>query len=460
MRITRVPPLAMWLLGGAGIGLLAIVQTLLFYKVSPALGFAVPVALGLASVVVARPQFGACLGIAAVPLEIVHTQISPMEGLLLLTAAAVLLHWAFSRVQLSVDPVFFAYAAGLLWMAVGLGGARDQFIVGRTLLMWSAFGLVALYVSNGTPRQTRQVLWAIVAAAAMTGAIAVLSGSAQEARAGATAVSGRAQGSFTHPNQLAFFLVMALPPGLVLAVRSRAALRAVAIGAVVVIFAALLLTLTRGAIIGAAFSLAVMLVWLPFRRVAAAVLVGLAIFAAANSGALSRSKELELVGARLATVLNKESATVNNGRLRIWQTVPKIVADHPVFGLSVGNFKDYSLDYGLSEGGAAFDHAHNVPLTIVSEQGLPGLALFLLTLALILRQAAFALRRRMSESFPYALAAIAGLGGLFVNSLTDYPPGSNPNMALIMIEVGVLIAAVRHLRDEDSVIEPAERGER
>ena len=181
--------------------------------------------------------------------------------------------------------------------------------------MWSAFGLVALWVSNGTPRQTRQVLWAIVAAAAMTGAIAVLTGSTQEASAGATAVSGRASGSFTHPNQLAFFLVMALPPGLVLAVRNRGLLRGVALGAVVVIFVALLLTLTRGAIIGAAFSLAVMLVWLPFRRVAATVLVGLAVFAALNSGALSRSKELNLVGARLATVLDKQQATVNNGRL-------------------------------------------------------------------------------------------------------------------------------------------------
>jgi O-antigen ligase len=447
VRQGRAPEALLWMAGGVGIGLLAILETTLFYRASPMIGFAAPIALALGAAVLASPQLGACVGIAAVPLEIVHTQISPMEGVLLLTAGSILLRWAFGRLQLEIDPIFFVFGAALLWMAAGFGIARDEFIVIRTVLMWSAFALVALWVSNAKPEQMRQVLWAIVVAATLTAAIAILSGSAQEARAGATAVEGRAQGSFTHPNQLAFFLVMALPPALVLAVRSRGLPRLAAIGATGVLFTALLLTLTRGAIIGASFSLALMLVWAPFRRVAAVVLVALLVFAVANGDALSRSKELNLVGARLATVLDRNQATVNNGRLQIWSKVPRIVGDHPLFGLGSGNFSQYSLQYGLSEGGRAFEHAHNVALTVLVEQGIPGALLLALTLWLIFRTAATALTRREHPDFPYALAPIAGLAGLFVNSMTDYPPGSNPNMALLLIEIGLLVAATRHLRN-------------
>jgi hypothetical protein len=87
-----------------------------------------------------------------------------------------------------------------------------------------------------------------------------------------------------------------------------------------------------------------------------------------------------------------------------------------------------------------------VALTVLVEQGFPGALLLALTLFFVFRTAAFALRRRDHPDFPYALAPIAGLTGLFVNSLTDYPPGSNPNMALLLIEIGLLVAAARQLR--------------
>lgn len=446
MRSWRTSQPALWLLGGAGIGLVAIVQTTLFYRASPMIGIVVPLALATAVAVVLRPMLGACVGIAAVPLEVVGTQISPMEAMLLLTAGAVALRWAFGVLRLDVDPVFLAFGAALLWMAAGLGVAVDQFFVLRTLLMWTAFALVALYVSNADHRQVRAILWAIVVAATTAAAIAVLSGTAQEARAGATAVEGRAQGSFTHPNQLAFFLVMALPCGLVLAVRERAALRWAAAGASTILVVALMLTLTRGAIIGATVSLAIMLVWAPFRRVAAAVLVAILLVAVVNADSLARSPQLSLVGQRLGTIFNREEATVNNGRLQIWAKIPQISADHPVFGVGVGNFKEISLAYGLSEGGLGFLHAHNVALTVLAEQGIVGLALLGLVLALIARHASSALGRRAHPDFAYALAPMAGLGGVFVNSLTDYPPGSNPNMALLLIEIGLLVATARALR--------------
>lgn len=455
MTLARAPRLVLWLAAAAGIALAGVVEATLFYDVSPLIGIAVPIGLAVAGLVLMRPEIGIWLALIAVPGEALQQRISPMEGLLLLSAAGIVLSWLIGSIKPRIDPVFFVYAAGLVWIAAGIGIARDTFIVERTLLMWSAFGLVALYVSNSSPAGLRRMLYAIVAGAAMTAAMAVATGSTQESEAGATAVTGRASGSFTHPNQLAFFLVMALPVGLVLAARSRGLLRFAVSAGTAMMFAALLLTLTRGAIIGAAVSVLVMLTWAQFRRAAAVVLVGLAIFAVLNSGALSRSQELNLVSARLGTVLNSDSATVNNNRLEIWKTIPTIVSDHPVFGFAVGNFKQYSLEYGLSEGGGPFEHAHNITLTVVAEQGIPGLLLYLVLLVLAVRLMAQALRRRSSRDFPYALAPIAGLTGLFVNGLTDYPPGSNPNMALIMVEIGVLVAATRHLREADERRSPA-----
>lgn len=436
----------LWLLGATGVVLVALVQTTVSYRASPLAGVALPVVLATAAAVIWRPVIGVCTAMVAVGLEVLGTQVSAMEALLVLTAAAVLARWAFGVLALRVDPVFLVLGAALLWILAGLGIAVDQFVVVRTLLMWSAFTVVALLVSNASERGMRQVLWAIVAGAAVSSLMALASGTAQEARAGATAVAGRAQGSFTHPAQLAFFLVMALPPALVLAVRSRGALRPVAVAATGLMVFTLLLTLTRGAIIGSAVSLGIMLVWPPFRRIAAVALVALLVFAVANGDAISRSERLNLVGDRLATVVDPGAANVNNQRLRIWRTVPQIWADHPVFGVGVGNFGEYSLRYGLQEGGYGFAHAHNVALTVLAEQGAVGFGLLLLTLWLIARHAAAALGRRTDPRFPYALAPIAGLGGLFVNSLTDYPPGSNPNMALLLIEIGLLVAAVRALR--------------
>jgi len=456
MTRTREP--VVWLVGAAGVVLFGLLEGALFYSVSPLVGFAVPFVLAVVVAVVLRPQLGICAGIASVPLDVLHAsggsfQLTALKALLLLSAGAVVLRALWGADRLRVPAALVTFGLGLVWMATALAHARDEAIVERMLVTWTAFGIVALYVANGTPRQIRQVLWSIVFSAAATSLYAIATGSAQQAVDSATAVTGRATGSFTHPNQLAFFLVMALPAGIVLAVRpGRPSLRLLAAGSSVAIFVALVLTLTRGAFIGVGIALIVMLTWQPFRRAIAAVLLLLGVIAAVNFNAISHSKEINLVGARLATVTNSQEANQNNERLRIWSTVPQISADHPIFGIGLGNFHSYSLQYGLSEGGQAFEHAHDVTLTVLVEQGIPGLILFLLTLFFAVRAALAVLRRRTSALFPFGLAVAAGLAGLFVNGLTDYPPGDAPNMALIMVEIGLLLAVSRRMTEAEPAL--------
>jgi O-antigen ligase len=263
----------------------------------------------------------------------------------------------------------------------------------------------------------------------------------QELLQGGAAATNRARGSFTHPNQLAFFLVLAIPPTLMLAARGSRALSVAMLACAGLSIAGLLLTLTRGAIIGAVASLLVLLVWAPFRRAAAALLLLALVFTAFNASALRHSRELSLVTTRLETVTRGEAES--NPRIRIWKTTPRIIADHPLLGVGAGNYYVYSIAYGLSEFGEPYEHAHNVPLTIGAELGVVGLALLLWFFAAVGRAAWRALRDTRAREFPLALGVTAALTALLVNSMTDYPPGANLIMATIMIEVGVVIALAR-----------------
>jgi hypothetical protein len=53
------------------------------------------------------------------------------------------------------------------------------------------------------------------------------------------------------------------------------------------------------------------------------------------------------------------------------------------------------------------------------------------------------MRARWIPDYGLALGVVAGLAGLFANSMTDYPLRANPVMALLMLEVGAVLAYAR-----------------
>ena len=66
-------------------------------------------------------------------------------------------------------------------------------------------------------------------------------------------------------------------------------MKVVLLAAAAIAVAGLALTLSRGGIVGAGISLAVLLAWAPFRRYAGAILLVLSLFALANLGSLHDS---------------------------------------------------------------------------------------------------------------------------------------------------------------------------
>jgi O-antigen ligase len=450
MDIARMNPSpTAWVAGGLLVSVAAAADTLIAYAISPA------IALGLPFVVVAavyffyRPMVGVYAAILCVPAEAFNLSfgsfgLTPTKAILLLIGGVVVLRFLLVGHVRRPHPAFIAFMLGQAITILGLLVARDTFVVLKLWVTWSAFLAVAMLVASAEIRQVKIILYCLGIAGAVLALESIAQGTSQSLVNGGQAATDRAQGSFTHPAQLAFWLVLAISPALVLAMVGRPALRPVMLAAAVLSIVGLLLTLTRGAIIGFAGSLTVLLFWAPFRRFALVLLLLGGVYTVVNFNAISHSRELSVVSTRLSTVA--QGAQTGGKRVEIWKTTPRIIAAHPLLGVGAGNFNTVSLEYGLSEGGQPFEHAHDLSLTIAAERGLLALAMLVWFLAAVAKTGVDALRDRRSELYPYALGLCAALFGLFIDSLVDYPPGQDAVMGTLMIEVGALIALERHMR--------------
>lgn len=429
------------------VGLLAVAWTLLAYRVGALPALAVVASAGAAAVVICQPMAGVYLGVLAIPLELFAFRVGGSFGLsaselvFLLTAAVAVFHVA-ARARAVPPSLVFAWFVGLLMVGLlGLVFAEDTFVIVRIVLMWTAFLIVAALVSSGTSAELERVLRTVAFTGGIVGVIALLTTGQQELIGGGVIVSNRAEATFAHPNVLAFYLQLSIPLALVTGMRATGITRIVLLASGAVAVAGLMLSLSRSGIVGAAVALAILLAWAPFRRYVGALLLILSLFALINIGSLQDS-EVGLVAKRLGT-LNTEGVRYNP-RARIWRTTPDIVADHPFFGVGMGNFGEVSPRYGLRDvGGLAYDHAHNLVLTFAAETGLVGAFIFLAFVFATARAGARALRASNRPGFAPALAIVAGLAGLFVTSLAEYPPRTNVIMALILILIGALVGYER-----------------
>jgi O-antigen ligase len=452
----RIP--ALWILGGVAAAAVAAVETVLAYKVSTTVAVALPVVLAATVYFFYRPMHGVYAAILLVPAEALNFSfgsfgLTPTKGIMVLVGGIVLIRFLLVGEISKPHPAYIAFMIGQLVTILGLVVATDEFVVIKLWVTWSAFLAVSMLVASGGVRQVKAIFYCLAVAGAILAIESIAHGTRASLAHGGAEVTGRAQGAFTHPAQLAFWLVLAISPALVLAVRGRPGLRPVMLGAAALAIAGLLLTLTRGAIVGFVGSIFVLLFWTPFRRLAIALLVIGALYTALNFQTISRSKELSIVSTRLSTIA--QGAQTGGKRVQIWKTTPQIIADHPLLGVGAGNFPQVSLAYGLSEGGLPFEHAHDLFLTIAAERGLIVLAMLVWFLVAVARAGANLLRDRRSEYLPYAFGLCAALFGLLIDSLVDYPPSQDAVMATLMVEVGCLIALERHARSARALAPPS-----
>ena len=415
-------------LGGAVLGLTAVVD--------PLLALGATLAAVLTGVVVVSPIVGICMLLG---LSFFEELAASTGGPSLVKVLGVLLALAWlggiavasregmrPRGLVARQPLLAAaLALFTVWTVVSLVWATDLPLavdsVNRFVLNFALFPIALAFVV-----EARHVvaLFAVFVAASVA---SVAYGLIADPSAG-TVAAGRLSGAGINPNELGNVLTVAiiLGVGLGLLRTWHPLARAGAFAGAAFCVVGLFLTLSRGAMFGLVVAMlaAPLLIGRGRRLVAVAIAATAIICAVAWFGAFASHSSKERV--------LHPSAEGGSGRTDLWKMGWRMVEDHPIRGVGVGNFPARSVDYLLRPGRTDHDVyivdtpkvPHNIYLAVLSELGVVGIALFGAILASVLAAAIHAARefeRRGRRTMDYLsrillLAIIGYLAALFFSS--------------------------------------------
>ena len=436
-----------WLLGLPALAVLAVAPAYVGYATSPFVPLVL--AAGLAFVVLAaiRPGWALPIGCALAPLEYVQVPVnglgslSPTETAFLVIAGGWL--WrALTAPDRVVFPGFgdFPAIAFVLLLLPGAAVGPDMQLVLRLAVMWTAFFVVSLVVRELSPREVRRVLLALGLGAGILGLqgvlgyLGVLGGPAEGG------VIGRASSGIADPNYYGAYLLVAGVPLLGLVLGRVARPRGLALAAAVAAVAGVVLSFSRGALVGLVLALAIVLAaWSRTRWVTAAIAVTALAVTVFTGQSIVQGRVTETLSERFTDVTAESS---DNKRLLLWRESLGVVDDHKVFGVGPGGWKGEAGRLGLTQGGDPLQNVHNTPLNVAVEMGLLALLAYLLWLARAFRDLVAELRRRRPNTFPIAVGVTAALAGYCLQSLTV----SQYQVQIVIATVFVLTGVATTLR--------------
>jgi O-antigen ligase len=405
------------------VGVLAAAASVLGATISPLVPLLLVGLLAVVTLAVLRPMTALYMALALAPLEAIYLNIgiliTPGEGLLTLTAGAWLLKRTAAKQPIIVRSSLTApFALGLALIPTGFLVAETPFNVLKFFALWTVFFvLVQMVLAEGDRQTVRRVMMAVAFSGAAFGVIAILTnGGQQEVAEFGRQATGRARAGFGSPNRLGEYLALAVPCQVALLLRGPPALRLPMLASVALSSVGLALTLSRGAFIGFAGAVLLLLAWGSFRRafaVVAPVVLIAALLGVHPPGSVIR---LDVVWERVTSIKYEKGL---NPRRVAFQNVPKVIADHPLLGVGAGSLESVAGRYGLIVEGRPLNNAHNVFLHITAERGLLALAVFLWLLAALARTLIYACRHSSGENQAYAFAIAAAWLSLLLSGMTD-----------------------------------------
>ncbi len=400
----------------------------LFGDAAPAILVALALAPLWVLAVLANPLFGAFSVFATFPVGSVGTPlgfvtVQAAEAAVLVVGLLIVLHrLGGSRTPLPWSPPLTWALALLGWSLVSFYSAVDTVLALKQIISLAG-GIVFACVVLAACRHMidlRNLLAGFVGVAALISLTALSSGDRLESRFGGSAVvSGRLQGAFDHPNQLGSLCALAAPIAVAFVLGARTFhVRLASGGALALVLAALMLSLSRGAWIGAGLAFAFMLVALPEARRLVALLALPAIIVALFVPSFApESSEVQVVGAR-ARALTELSPY--DDRDDIYDEALREIRSEPITGVGPGGFPVASARASSEARLVSAKHAHSLALTWAAETGLPGLFLivgFAIALGLGARSAGRAALARgdvgdraIAAGVAAALLSVAGQG--------------------------------------------------
>lgn len=263
--------------------------------------------------------------------------------------------------------LFLGWAAvSLLWADVA-GDARTSLM--RYVL--NAVLIPVVYTAMRNPKHAQRILGALLVGAILAGISGVLAGPSPTA-------GDRATGTVGDANELAAALVLSAGVAGAFLFNRHVAFAARALGAVAlpVCLAGIVLSLSRGGLLGLGGASVAAVVLAGRWRGRVAVAVGAIVMTALGYflffASLPAKERVSNVGGG------------GTGRLDLWTVAERMIAAHPLQGVGTGQFQTSSVHYLLRPGAIEradfiLSHpkvAHNTYLNVVAELGVVGGALF------------------------------------------------------------------------------------
>jgi putative inorganic carbon (HCO3(-)) transporter len=298
----------------------------------------------------------------------------------------------FHTTQARAYLVFFLLAAAS-WLALG------RSLTATAMLEVYASHLFFLVATVALIDSLARLRWALLTAVAAMGLVSlyvIRDWQVASAIYGASYRPGYVAGD---ANFFTASVLLCLPPALLFLWNERSvAVRLFCFASLLVTFAAITLAASRGGFLGLVVAMG-WLLWHSRTRLRSFLLVGAAF------GLLVALSPLSPV----ARLLHPDYSDTDSVRihLALWRAGLRIVRDHPLAGIGVGQFKaavgEYTSEKNLSL------LAHNTYLEIAAEMGLPGLGLFLAIFVSSFRSLARVRRSAAREGPPLLRVAATGI---------------------------------------------------
>jgi O-antigen ligase len=306
-----------------------------------------------------------------------------------------------------------AYAGWTLVSAAFSPEPITSLVDSRQLALFAMVPVVALFARGAKATKALDVIIAV-------GSVAALYGLYQYFLGGRNSLEVRPMGPLTH--WMTYSGVLMLVTGAALArlvfYTREWVWPAVAVPALV---AALVLSLTRNAWLGAATALAVLLAIRNWRLLLALPVAGLVLVLVAPGVVMTRINSIGDI-----------SDPATRDRVGMLRMGADIVRDHPVFGVGPEMVERVYPQY-RDEAYAVNDvnpHLHNVPVQIAAERGLPALAIWLWFVFVASRDLWRQLRR--GEATAVAGAGVAAMVAMLVAGLFEYNFGDSEFLMLFL----------------------------
>ena len=404
-------------LGVGLVGLVAAVPLPWMLAVYGALGLLIAMMIvptvGLYAVLVAvafSPTFG---------IEDAAFSISAFEPLLALVFLFWLLRGITRReINLPKEGLFGAMILLLTVLLLAGGSATSYPLAIKETLKWVL--LVLAYIFTRTTIRSDRAARGLLIALFLTGSAEAIMGAVQffvpmGPPGFAVGPFIRAHGMFGQPNPFAGYLGTILPIALAMTlVPHPGRFRGIAAFSLLMIAMGIVLSLSRGAWLGLAISLAVMaMAWSPRAKqllipltAGIILVVGLAMLGLLPPNLATRitsvTDNFGVFDVRNVPPTSENFAVVE--RMAHWQAGWEMFRDHPFLGVAPGNYPAVYERYYIPPWREALGHAHNYYLNMAAEAGLPGLLALLLLLGLAFR----GLARRIRATDPLRMPSDSG----------------------------------------------------